>query len=96
MFRRHFVKRLALGSAASFSGTGMIQAVEKKTVTYCVKGFTCITCAVGLETILRKQKGVLRAEASYPKQTVVIDFDAAVVTEKSLKACIGEMGFTVS
>lgn len=95
MFRRHFMQRITCAGTALFAACQASQAIEKKTVTYNIKGFTCITCAVGLETMLKRQKGVLRAAASYPKANVVIEFDPAVLTEKSLKEYIGEMGFGV-
>ena len=64
-------------------------------MTYRVRGFSCITCAVGLEVMLRQKKGVARVQASYPKATVFIEFDPGLVTEASLKEFIAEMGFSV-
>lgn len=95
MFRRHFMQRITCAGTALFAACQVGQASDKKTVTYEIKGFTCITCAVGLETMLKQQKGVLGAVASYPKANVVIDFDPALVTETSLKEYISEMGFVV-
>ncbi len=92
MFRRSFIQRIAFGGAASLTSAAGGQI---KTATYRVKGFTCVTCAVGLETLLRRQKGIARAEATYPSGIVRIDFDPALLTEKTLKGFIGEMGFTV-
>ena len=91
MFRRDFIHRLTL--AAASAGTG--SASETRTVSYRVRGFSCLTCAVGLETLLRKQKGVLRAKASYPGGLVDIEFDPAVLTEESLRTAISEIGFSV-
>jgi copper chaperone CopZ len=94
MFRRNFIQRITVGGAGGLAAIGAAEAGEKKTVTYRVKGFSCITCAVGLEVLLRQKKGIARVEASYPKATVSIEFDPAVVTEASLKGFISEMGFT--
>lgn len=96
MFRRHFMQRISWASAGAFAGAQTIRATEKKTVTYGIKGFSCITCAVGLETILRQHTGVLRAQASYPKAKVLIEFDPSLVAEESLQQYIGEMGFKVT
>ena len=96
MFRRHFMQTITWGSAGAFAGAQTMCASEKKTVTYRVKGFSCITCAVGLETMLRQHKGILRAEASYPKANVLIEFDPTVITQRSLQEYIGEMGFTAT
>jgi copper chaperone CopZ len=95
MFRRRFIQRLTLASA----GVGMaavttVQAGSTKTVTYRVKGFSCVTCAVGLDTMLQRQKGVVRSKSSYPDATTIIEFDPNVVTEKNLQSFIAEMGFT--
>jgi copper chaperone CopZ len=59
-----------------------------------VKGFTCITCAVGLETLLRQQKGVVWAKASYPDASVAIKYQPSTITEDQLKTFIADMGFT--
>jgi Cu+-exporting ATPase len=90
MFRRNFIQRITLASA----GLGVAQARESKTVTCHVTGFTCPTCAVGLDTMLRRQNGVIRSKSSYPDAITVIEFDPHLVTDKSLKAFIAELGFS--
>jgi Cu+-exporting ATPase len=95
MFRRRFLQSMTWAGANVFPAIRTVRASESRIVSYRIKGFTCIACAVGLETMLRQQKGVSRAEASYPKANVLIEFDAAVVTDKSLKEYIAEMGFRV-
>ena|ERR1700733_6220865 len=95
MFRRSFIQRLTLASASvSMAAVTTAQAGPAKIVTYRVKGFSCLTCAVGLDTMLQRQKGVMRSKSSYPDATTVIEFDPNVVSEKSLRAFIAEMGFT--
>jgi copper chaperone len=95
VFRRHFLQRIALAGAGGLAASGTIEASENKTVTYRVQGFTCVTCAVGLETMLQREKGIASAKASYPKATVIIQFDPKLVTESLLKGFIAEMGFHV-
>jgi copper chaperone CopZ len=95
MFRRNFIQHITLASA----GVGMasaekVQAGENKTVTYSVTGFSCVTCAVGLDTMLRRQTGVIESKSSYPDATAAIKFNPNLVTEKSLKEFIAELGFT--
>jgi copper chaperone CopZ len=70
-----------------------VEASEKKTVTYRVKGFSCVTCAVGLDAMLRGHEGVIQSRSSYPNETTVVEFNPNVVTEKSLKEFIAELGF---
>lgn len=95
MFRRDFMQRFTFASASALTGVRAGQAIERKVVTFRIKGFTCITCAVGLETMLRQQKGVLHAEASYPTATAMIEFEPTAVTSENLKAYIADMGFGV-
>lgn len=92
MFRRRFIQSIA-GSVATAAAT---KAGQHKTVVYQVKGFTCVTCAIGLETLLRRQKGIARADASYPDGIVNIEFDPNLVTDNSLREFISEMGFSVA
>lgn len=88
MFRRNFIASLAASVTAS-------AAPNSRLVTYRIKGFTCVTCAVGLDTLLRQTKGVIDSKSSYPEATATIRFDPATITESRLKDLISEMGFTV-
>jgi copper chaperone CopZ len=95
MFRRQFVQFVA---ALGASGVATIAAADTKgtkTVTYVVKEFSCVTCAVGLDTMLQKQKGVSWSKSTYPAGIVKIQFDPQEITEKSLKEFISAMGFRV-
>ncbi len=105
MDRRTFISRVMTGVAGTTVGIGVAKAglpladpavTEKQTVAYEVKGFTCITCATGLEVMLRRQKGVARADASYADARVVIGFDESLTSEDKLKEFIASCGFTVA
>jgi len=61
-----------------------------------IKGFTCITCAVGLDALLSKQKGILASKSTYPEGKVTVKFDPDVIEEKSIETFIAEMGFSVA
>jgi copper chaperone CopZ len=91
MFRRNFITQVALSAAA----IGKMTAADTKTVTYKIKGFTCVTCAVGLDTLMQQQEGVVRSKSTYPEAVTTIEFKPSVITEKSLKGFISEMGFQV-
>jgi copper chaperone CopZ len=95
MFRRHFMQRITFAGAGGLASVGAMEAREIRKVTYRVKGFSCITCAVGLETMLQQQKGIVRAKASYTDARAIIEFDPELVTDIWLKAFIADMGFTV-
>jgi copper chaperone CopZ len=90
MYRRNFIESLTL--AAAIGGTAA--ASDTRTVTYQLRGFSCITCAVGLDTMLGRQKGVIRSRSSYRDAVTRIEFEPSVVTEEGLKTFISEMGFT--
>lgn len=92
MIRRKFIQLITLGTG-SLATIAAIETGEKETVTYHVSGYTCITCAVGLETLLRQEKGVAWVKASYPDANVVIKYDPKEVSEDSLKGYIASMGF---
>jgi copper chaperone CopZ len=105
MDRRKFLTRI-MGTTASFglagAGTAAVHKLagtgptENQTVQYKVKGFTCITCATGLEVMLRELQGVVRAHASYPEATVVIGFDQDLTSVQKLKDFIAGCGFSIA
>ena len=92
MIRRQFIQLLSLAGAGSVAALSAV-AAEKKTVTYHVKGFYCITCAVGVDALLERQKGVVKSHSDYNAATTTVTFHPGLVSEKELKASIAEMGF---
>jgi hypothetical protein len=99
MDRRNFLCKLtASGTAAAAVAHAAAPShpSETRAVTWKVKGFTCITCSVGLEVMLRGLNGVTRASASYPANNVMVGFDEHVTSEKILKEFITVCGFTVA
>lgn len=95
MFRRQFVQLLAAAGAGSLASVVAAHAQGSDTVIYRVKGFSCVTCAVGLDTMLKEKSGIAWSKSTYPDGIVSIKFDPKKVNEHSLKAFIAEMGFTV-
>ena len=96
--RRGFLRGVAVAATTTAAGIGVASAAvpkETRGVTYRIKGFTCITCAVGLEAMLKGLNGVTRASASYPANTVAIGFDEYMTTEKTLRDFISACGFSV-
>jgi Cu+-exporting ATPase len=94
MFRRRFLQFLALSGAGALayeaSGKGLAE-----TITYQVRGFSCITCAAGLDTMLTRKKGILSSHSTYPEGKVTVTFDSEVINRAAIRALIAEMGFTV-
>jgi len=93
MLRRRFLGIAAVLGAGSLAARG-VEAAERKTVVFGVKGFTCVTCAVGLETLLRREEGVVSARATYPDGLATIVFHPKVVSEAALLGSIAQMGFS--
>ena len=94
MDRRRFIGSISAAGGATLNAA-ISSPKETESVTYAIEGFTCVTCAVGLEVMLRGQKGVTRVQASYPERTVVIGFDGTVTSSKVLKGFIAHCGFSV-
>jgi copper chaperone len=55
----------------------------------------CPNCAMNLERIEDKLKGVLMAEASYHKGQMVVEYNEAQVTEEQIKAEVKRLGYEV-
>ena len=94
MFRRRFLQFFALSGvgALAYEASGKGLAI---TIIYQVKGFSCVTCAVGLDTMLTKKKGILSSHSTYPEGKVTVTFDSEAINDASIRAFIAEMGFTV-
>jgi Cu+-exporting ATPase len=87
------MQKITVAGAASI---GVATAEEASSVSFRVKGFTCVGCAVGLEVMLGKERGVVKARASYPDKKVDIRYDAQQTTPVALKEFINKItGFTV-
>ena len=95
MIRRQFIQLATFAGVSGLTAIGAVKAGETRTVTYHVKGFSCVTCAVGLDTMLARHKGIVRSNSTYPEGIVTIEFHPSLITESSIKGFISEMGFTV-
>ena len=93
MIRRKFLSLMTLAGASSLATLKAANALEKKTVTWKISGFTCITCAVGLETLLQREKGIIAAKASYPDPIATVTYDPRSTSEASIVEVIETMGF---
>ena len=98
MQRRRFMGLLPLFGLGGIAPSALLHATAKDTATvkFTVKGFTCITCAVGLETLLQREHGVVSASASYAPATAIIEYHPKMVDADALKTFIEEAGFTAS
>jgi copper chaperone CopZ len=95
MFRRRFLELVTLAGVSSLAPLGAMAAVESRTLTYFVKGFSCITCATGLDTMLSQQKGIASSKSTYPEGKVTVHFDPNQITEQAILSFITDLGFAV-
>ena len=95
MFRRRFLQMITIASVAGLPPLEAMSAGTSKTVIYFVKGFSCITCATGLDTLLGQQKGIVSSKSTYPEGKVTVGFDPHQITEPAIVAFIADLGFRV-
>jgi copper chaperone CopZ len=98
MLRRKFFKVMTVATTAGALTPLEVlpaTATPKKIVTYHVSGFSCITCATGLDTMLAKQKGIASSSSTYPEAIATIGFDPGQISEQQIKDFIASLGFTV-
>jgi copper chaperone CopZ len=95
MIRRQFLQFVTMASVGTLAPLEGMAAGASKTVTYLVKGFSCITCATGLDTMLGQQKGVTSSKSTYPDGKVTVGFNPNQITEQAIITFITSLGFTV-
>jgi copper chaperone CopZ len=95
MFRRRFLQLVTMASVGGLAPLEAMAAGASKTVTYQVRGFSCITCATGLDTLLSQQKGIASSKSTYPQGKVTVAFDPRQMTEQAIVTFITDLGFTV-
>ena len=69
------------------------ESLANKTVVIEVEGMTCESCAVHISETLKKLKGVVSAEADYPKKNVTVVFNPKQITLEQIKKAIDEIGY---
>jgi Cu+-exporting ATPase len=104
MIRRKFLQLIA------FSGAGALAPLEAiagtasaantnangKTAIFQVKGFSCVMCAVGLDTMFSRTKGIESSHSTYPEGKVTVRFDPGVIAGAAVRAVITDAGFTIA
>ncbi len=66
-----------------------------KRITLKINGMECPNCAMILEGIEDKLKGVKYAEASYRKTQLIVEYDESQLTDDQIKAEVKRMGYGV-
>jgi copper chaperone CopZ len=95
MFRRRFLQFVPLAITVGLAPLKAVAKGKSEVVTYRVKGFSCVTCATGLDTMLSQQKGIASSKSTYPEGIVKVSFDPEEISKKQIATFIAELGFMV-
>ena len=97
MLRRKFFQVLTVATTGALTPLEAIPATAapKKIITYHVRGFSCVTCATGLDTLLGREKGINSSKSTYPEGEVTVSFDPGKTSEQAIVKFITDLGFTV-
>jgi copper chaperone CopZ len=66
-----------------------------KKMTFRVEGMHCSSCAMNLEGIEDDLPGILKVSASYPRETLQVEFDEARVNEAQISSAAQERGYRI-
>jgi Cu+-exporting ATPase len=102
MIRRKFIQLVALSGAGALApfeaivGSPSSADAKGKTAVFQVKGFSCLTCAVGLDTMFSRTKGIVSSHSTYPEGEVTVRFDPGMISDAAVRAVITDAGFTIA
>ncbi len=65
--------------------------LEKK---FYIRGMHCAACSTGSERVMRKQKGVVRAEVNLAAETATVEYDPELIKLSQIKAAVARLGYT--
>ncbi|HAD06952.1 MAG TPA: hypothetical protein DCE76_07305 [Anaerolineaceae bacterium] len=65
----------------------------KKKITLKIQGMECPNCAMKLESLEDRLEGILRAEASYHKSLLTVEFLDELISEETIRAEIKGLGY---
>jgi len=58
------------------------------TVSFKIRGMTCISCENRIERVLKNKKGIANATVSYSKETATVTYDPEQIAQSEIKAII--------
>jgi copper chaperone CopZ len=99
MIRRRFLQMAALSGASALAPLEAMATTAAntaaKTAVFQVKGFSCPTCAVGLDTMFTRTRGIVSSHSTYPEGKVAVRFDPGAINEAQVRVVITDAGFTI-
>ncbi|MFZ3169478.1 MAG: heavy metal-associated domain-containing protein [Candidatus Methanoperedens sp.] len=58
-----------------------------------IAGMRCGTCAVGIELMLAKKKGIKSAKVSLNERMAVVEYDPAIVGVSDIAKAVNDLGY---
>lgn len=58
-----------------------------------IAGMRCGACAVGIELMLGKKKGIKNAKVSLNERTAVVEYDPATATASDIAKAVNDFGY---
>jgi len=71
-------------------------AEQSRKIDFQIEGITCGGCAMDMESVLMDKDGILTVAASYPAGTLVVEYDAAQVTEEEIIRLVDTLGLKIT
>jgi Cu+-exporting ATPase len=62
-------------------------------VIFDIAGMRCGACAVGIELMLGKKKGIKNAKVSLDERTAVVEYDPVMATTSDIVKAVNELGY---
>ncbi|MFZ3169486.1 MAG: heavy metal translocating P-type ATPase [Candidatus Methanoperedens sp.] len=75
---------------------GIGYGVAKSEITLKIGGMHCASCALNIETALKKTSGITSANVSFPLEQAKINYDPELVSIPEIKKAIENVGYTAS
>ena len=58
-----------------------------------IAGMRCGACAVGIELVLAKKKGIKSAKVSLNERMAVLEYDPAIVAVSDIAKAVSDLGY---
>ncbi|HEX7576067.1 MAG TPA: heavy metal-associated domain-containing protein [Candidatus Methanoperedens sp.] len=64
-----------------------------KKVTLDITGMRCGACAIGIELMLARKKGIKSAKVSLNERTAVVDYDPEIIASSDISKVVSDLGY---
>ena len=64
-----------------------------KKVIFDISGMRCGACAVGIELMLTKKKGIKSAKVSLNERIATVEYDPAIVATSDIAKAVSDVGY---